>query len=86
MGLSTSYGVQCFVMAKGKLGPGRFIDCKDASEAYQIAEERVRLGHVVGAAAFSRTVTDPEYDDGEEPVTLATFGRVPASVMDQIPF
>ena len=55
-------------------------------ETCQAAEERLRTGHAAGAAAFTRTVIDPDYDDGSTPITLATFGRVPEGVADQLPF
>ena len=42
------------------------------------------MGYAVGA--FTRTVVDPDYDDGSAPITLATFGRVPEGVADQLPF
>ena len=81
------YGVQFFIAWKGGgLAAGRSIICDSADEARRLAERRVAQGYAAGAAAFVRTVIDPEYDDGEEPITLATFGRVPAGVRDQIPF
>ena len=44
------------------------------------------LAGAIGAAAFTRTVVDPDYDDGSEPVTLAIFGKVPPGLADQLPF
>ena len=86
MDRTATHGVQLFVERKGKLAHGRFLECTDAGEACRVAAETVHLGQAVGAAAFTRTVTDSEYDDGEEPVALATFGRVPPGVADRLPF
>ena len=81
-----AHGVQLFVLLKGKLALGRYIECKGVTEACRIAEEKVRIGRAIGAAAFTRTVVDPDYDDGGEPVTLAIFGKVPSGLADQLPF
>ena len=81
-----AHGVQLFVLANGKLAQGRYIECKGEAEACRVAEDKVRNGRAAGAAAFTRTVVDPDYDDGAEPITLATFGRVPPGVADQLPF
>lgn len=81
-----AYGVQLFVLLKGKLAQGRYIECDDASDACKTAEEKVRSGRAIGAAAFTRTVVDPEYDDGSDPITLAIFGKVPPGLADQLPF
>ena len=80
------HGVQTFVTAKGRLQQGRYYDCKTAAEACKLAEEKVRLGAATGAAAFVRHGASAEFDDGEEPVALATFGSVPPGVIDQLPF
>ncbi|SDA13047.1 hypothetical protein SAMN02799622_00894 [Methylobacterium sp. UNC378MF] len=81
-----AYGVQLFVLLKGKLAQGRYIECNGVSDACKIAEEKVRTGRAVGAAAFTRTVVDPDYDDGSDPITLAIFGKVPPGLADQLPF
>lgn len=81
-----AYGVQLFILLKGKLAQGRYIECKGGSEACRVAEEKVRLGGAIGAAAFTRTVVDPDYDDCGEPITLAIFGKVPPGLADQLPF
>jgi hypothetical protein len=81
-----AHGVQLFVAEKGKLAQGRCLGAKDAADACKIAEEKVRNGRAVGAAAFTRTILDPDYDDGAEPTTLAIFGRVPSGISDQLPF
>lgn len=79
------YGVQTFILDRlGKLILGRFWTCKDADEARRLAEGRVSGGHAAGAAAFYRTGTG-EFDEGEA-VTIATYGRVPAGVVDALPF
>ena len=83
---TVSHSVQLFVLVKGRLAQGNLVDCKGASEACRIAEEKVRLGRAIGAAAFTRTVVDPDYDDGGEPITLAIFGKVPPGLADQLPF
>ncbi|MCJ2067815.1 hypothetical protein MKK75_03160 [Methylobacterium sp. J-030] len=81
-----AHSVQLFVLIKGHLAEGSVMDCKGASEACRIAEEKVRLGRAIGAAALTRTVVDPDHDDGGEPITLAIFGRVPSGLADQLPF
>jgi len=81
-----AHGVQLFVAEKSRLAQGRCLEARSAAEACRIAEEKVRCGRAIGAAAFTRTVVDPDYDDGGEPITLAIFGKVPAGVADQLPF
>ena len=81
-----AHSVQLFVLVKGRLSQGGAFDCKGAAEACKAAEEKVRTGRAIGAAAFTRTVVDPDYDDGGEPVTLAIFGKVPPGLADQLPF
>ena len=81
-----AHGVQLFVTEKSRLTQGRCLEAKTAAEACRIAEEKVRLGRAIGAAAFTRTVVDPDYDDGGDPITLAIFGTVPRGVADQLPF
>lgn len=81
-----AHGVQLFVLAKGKLAQGRYIECKGEAEACRVAEDKVRNGRAAGAAAFTRIVVDPDYDDGGEPTTLAVFGKVPLGLSDQLPF
>lgn len=81
-----AHSVQLFVLVKGRLSLGNRIDCKAPDEACRVAEERVSRGRAIGAAAFTRTVVDPDYDDGGEPVTLAIFGTVPPGLADQLPF
>jgi len=81
-----AHSVQLFVLVKGKLALGSRIDCKKPEEACRVAEDRVSRGRAIGAAAFTRTVVDPDYDDGSEPVTLAIFGKVPPGLADQLPF
>ncbi len=82
----TAHSVQLFILAKGGLAQGPVVDCKSPADACRIAEERVRLGRAIGAAAFTRTVVDPDYDDGSEPITLALFGKVPPGLTEQLPF
>ncbi len=79
-------GVQLFITEKSRLTKGRCLEAKTAAEACRIAEEKVRLGRAIGAAAFTRTVVDPDNDDGGEPITLAIFGAVPPGLADQLPF
>ncbi|MBY0250171.1 MAG: hypothetical protein K2X54_02105 [Methylobacterium organophilum] len=81
-----AHSVQLFVLVKGELAAGNLVDCRGAADACRIAEEKVRNGRAIGAAAFTRTVVDPDYDDGSEPVTLATFGRVPPGIAEQLPY
>ena len=81
-----AHSVQLFVLVKGKLTVGNLISCKAPEEACRVAEERVNCGRAIGAAAFTRTVVDPDYDDGSELVTLAIFGKVPPGLADQLPF
>lgn len=81
------YAVQTFTTnKKGSLLQGRLINCEDSEEARRVAEQKVSRGEAVGAAAFLRQCYDDEFDDGSEPITLATFGRVPSGVADQLPF
>jgi len=81
-----AHSVQLFILVKGRLAPGNLLDCKAPEEACRVAQERVSRGRAIGAAAFTRTVVDPDYDDGEEPITLAIFGEVPPRLADQLPF
>ncbi|MCJ2051684.1 hypothetical protein [Methylobacterium sp. J-070] len=81
-----AHSVQLFVLVKGRLAQGGLMDCKGAAEACRVAEDKVRLGRAIGAAAFTRTVVDPDFDDGGEPITLAIFGTVPPGLADQLPF
>ena len=81
-----AHNVQLFVLVKGRLTAGNVVDCRSPADACRVAEEKVRIGRAIGAAAFTRTVVDPDYDDGGEPVTLAIFGKVPPGVADQLPF
>lgn len=79
------YGVQVFKEdERGDLRMGRFWTCKNADEARRLAERRVDAGHADGAAAFYRTGAG-EFDEGEA-VTIATYGKVPAGVIDALPF
>ena len=79
------YGVQTFIEdRKGALAQGRFISCKDADEARRVAEGHVAGAHAKGAAAFYRTGVG-EQDEGEA-ITIATYGAVPAGVVDTLPF
>ncbi|MDE4912787.1 hypothetical protein PQI07_19070 [Methylobacterium sp. 092160098-2] len=80
------HSLQLFVLVNGRLAPGSLLGCRGAAEACRIAEEKVRIGRAIGAAAFTRTVMEPDYDDGGEPVTLAIFGMVPAGLAEQLPF
>ncbi|SFS58482.1 hypothetical protein [Methylobacterium sp. yr668] len=81
-----AHSVQLFVLANGELAAGSLSGCRSAAEACRVAEEKVRNGRAVGAAAFTRTVVDQDYGDGSEPVTLAIFGKVPSGLADQLPF
>lgn len=81
-----AHGVQLFVVEKGRLSQGRCLEARDAADACKAAEEKVRNGRAIGAAAFTRTILDPDYDDGAEAVTLAIFGRVPPGLAEQMPF
>lgn len=58
------------------------------TNAFTYIYRRLEKTHsgAIGAAAFTRTVVDPDYDDGSEPVTLAIFGKVPPGLADQLPF
>ncbi|MEG9524269.1 MAG: hypothetical protein MIL41_00550 [Hyphomicrobiales bacterium] len=78
--------VQLFILVKGRLVAGNLVNCRDPEDACRIAEQKVQSGRAVGAAAFTRTVVDPEYDDGSEPITLATFGRLPPGLAESLPF
>lgn len=81
-----AHSVQLFVLVKGKLVAGNLVSCRDPDDARRIAEQKVQSGRAVGAAAFTRTVVDPEYDDGSEPTTLAVFGRLPPGLAESLPF
>ncbi|GEP09864.1 hypothetical protein [Methylobacterium gnaphalii] len=84
---SDVYGVQTFLKdRKGHLCQGSTFECRDADEARRMAEQRVQRGAVVGSAAFLRRDFSKEFDDGSEPITLATYGRVPPGVADALPF
>lgn len=85
MATGNLYGVQTFVRdRKGKLAQGRYIPCKDADEARRLAQARVNGAHAAGAAAFYRT-GGGEFDEGEA-YAIATYGSVPPSVADALPF
>ncbi|MEE7491127.1 hypothetical protein [Methylobacterium oryzae] len=81
-----AHNVQLFVLVKGKLVAGNLVSCRDPEDACRTAEHKVQSGRAIGAAAFTRTIVDPEYDDGSEPTTLATFGRLPPGLADNLPF
>jgi len=81
-----AYSVQLFVLVKGRVALGNLINCKAPEEACRVAEDRVGRGRAIGAAAFTRTVVDADYDDGGEPITLAIFGKAPLGLADQLPF
>ncbi|MCP1550668.1 MULTISPECIES: hypothetical protein [Methylorubrum] len=85
MASSDLYGVQTFVRDQnGRLAHGRFTSCKNADEARRVAASKVEGGHAAGSAAFLRRGSG-EFDEGEA-ITLETYGAVPPSVSDQLPF
>lgn len=81
-----AHSVQLFVLTKGKLTLGNLISCKAPDEACRLAEAKVLNGRAIGAAALTRTIVDPDYDDGSEATTIAIFGRVPPELSDHLPF
>lgn len=81
-----THGVQLFVLIEGKIAQGRYVECRDGAEACKVAEEKVRLGRSVGAAAFARAALDADIEHASEPITLAIFGTVPPGMVDHLPF
>jgi hypothetical protein len=79
------YGVQTFIKdRKGQLARGLALACRNAEEARREAERRANGRSAVGATAFWRSAVG-EFDEGEA-VTIATYGQVPAGVVDALPF
>lgn len=80
MAKKTFYAVQPFEAGKrGRIKAGVPMEARTAADAERIAK-RISLV-VAGAIAFSRDV-DPESDDADPPVLIASFGEVPDGVLD----
>lgn len=80
------YGVQVYLLRKGKFELGPAVMCRDADTARAEAERRSFAPHVAGTSAFWRRITSNEFDDGEAPVTIGVWGRVPPGISDALPF
>lgn len=80
------YGVQVYLIRKGRFELGPSLTCRDADAARAEAERRATNPRIAGVSAFWRRVHSEEFDDGEPPVTIAVWGRVPAGVRDALPF
>ncbi|MFG1479164.1 hypothetical protein V5F53_10940 [Xanthobacter sp. V4C-4] len=76
----TFYVVQPYVVGRrGALTAGPAREARSAAEAERIAQRLASVGS--GAIAFSREV-DPDSDDAEAPVLIASYGQVPDEVRD----
>lgn len=80
------YGVQVYLLRKGRFEMGPAFPCRDADAARAEAERRALDPRVAGTSAFWRRLTSDGFDDSEAPVTLGVWGRVPAGVQDLLPF
>ncbi len=86
MGQEIRFGVQTFVKdRRGRKAQGRLVPFKTADEARRYAEQCVERQAAIGAAAFSQRAAG-EFDEGDEPITLAAFGDVPPEARDRLPF
>lgn len=76
----TFYVVQPYVLGKrGALKAGQAREARNAADAERLAQRLAVMG--AGAIAFSREV-DPDSDDAEPPVLIASYGRVPDEAME----
>ncbi|MFG1454549.1 hypothetical protein V5F44_20200 [Xanthobacter sp. V2C-8] len=76
----TFYVVQPYVLGKrGALRAGQAREARSAADAERMAERMAAMA--AGAVAFSREV-DPESDDAEPPVLIASYGRVPDEALE----
>ncbi len=80
MAKKTFYVVQPYEAGKrGTLKAGPAVEAKSEAEARRRAERFAATK--AGAIAFSRDV-DPDSDDADPPVLIASFGSVPDGVLD----
>ncbi|MFG1277212.1 hypothetical protein V5F34_08775 [Xanthobacter autotrophicus] len=80
MAKKTFYVVQPFELGKrGALKAGAAVEARTAADAERIARRMAIVN--AGAIAFSRDV-DPESDDADPPVLIASFGQVPDSTLE----
>lgn len=80
MAKKTFYVVQPYELGKrGALKAGVPLEVRTADDAMRVAKRMALVK--AGAVAFSRAV-DPETEDAEEPVLIASFGAVPDGVLD----
>lgn len=70
---------------QGHLTQAQWKACETAEEAIRRAEAVVSTGKAAGAAAVSQRCSG-EFDEGEQPITLAAFGEVPAEALAALPF
>lgn len=75
MAKKTFYVVQPFELGKhGALKAGAAMEVRTAADAERVARRMAIVK--AGAVAFSREV-DPDSDDADPPVLIASFGQVP---------
>ncbi len=80
MAKKTFYVVQPFKQGRrGALVACQAREARNAADAERIAQRMAAMG--AGAVAFSREV-DPDSDDAEPPVLIASYGRVPDGVLE----
>ncbi|MDQ0505983.1 hypothetical protein QOZ94_002787 [Xanthobacter agilis] len=80
MATKTFYVVQPYVLGKrGALKAGQAREARSAADAERLAQRLSATG--AGAIAFSREV-DPESDDAEPPILIASYGRVPEGAFE----
>ncbi|MFG1395159.1 hypothetical protein [Xanthobacter agilis] len=80
MARKTFYVVQPYELGKrGALKASAPMEARSAEHAQRMAQRTAATK--AGAIAFSREV-DPESDDAEPPVLIASYGRVPEGVME----
>ncbi|MBS9476203.1 hypothetical protein [Ancylobacter radicis] len=76
----TFFVVQPFEAGKrGALKPGQAMEVRTAEDADRVARRMSLIKK--GAIAFSREV-DPESDDADAPVLIASYGEVPDGVLE----
>lgn len=86
MGQSVHFAMQTYRRnTRGHLTKGQWKGCTSADDAKRKAEAAVTAQRSVGAVVLSLR-TSGEFEDGEAPVTIASFGEVPAEAKEELPF
>ncbi|WP_454917339.1 hypothetical protein [Xanthobacter sediminis] len=80
MAKKTFYVVQPYKQGRrGVLVACQAREARNAADAQRIAERMAAMA--AGAVAFSREV-DPDSDDADPPVLIASYGRVPDEALE----